>query len=422
VTSMLTSDALAIGSKWLSELSLANLTKDRLASSGLLEDGVRVDVVAIGKASREMAGAIEELLGDRVLRQLVVCDKASASLAPLASTVLIGEHPVPGEGSRNAGMALVAFLDEETHADCTLFLLSGGASSLCVLPEAPLMLGDLRGVWDAALATGADITTLNKIRASSSQIAGGGVVRRVRTPRSQSFVLVDNVISGAEWVASGMTYDYAPTRDDVMGLLGQIGLTDTPLGQRLLDAYRRRAQSLARTSFSNHENAILAEPAMMLDVAVDEARRRGYRVVNMGAHVHGDAVTVSEDWTRELERAQSSGDSVAVLGVGEVTIKVRGSGRGGRCQELAWLMTRGLAGLARDAAFVARASDGRDFVEGVGGAWADRSSEQRARELGIDWASIAQANDSYTALREIGQLLDGGHTGWNLCDLYVALT
>jgi glycerate-2-kinase len=413
---------LAIGSQWLNELSLENLTKERLAAAGLLDEGVCVDVVAIGKASREMAAAVQQLLGARLLRQLVVCDKASASLKPRANDVVVGEHPIPGEGSLNAGATLVAFLDKVTSADCTLFLLSGGASSLCVLPESPLTLDDLRGVWDAALATGIDITTLNKIRASSSAIAGGGVVRHVRTPRSQSFVLVDNVISGAEWVASGMTYDYAPTRDEVTELLGHVGLNETPLGQRLFAAYEHRTESMAHSTFSNHENAILAEPAMMLDAAVNEARRRGYRVINMGAHVHGDVAVVSDEWTRELERAQNSGDSVAVLGVGEVTVKVRGSGTGGRCQELAWLMARALSDLARDAVFVARASDGRDFVEGVGGAWVERSSEQRARDLGIDWAGIAQANDSHTALREIDQLIEGGHTGWNLCDLYVALT
>ena len=40
---------------------------------------------------------------------------------------------------------------------------------------------------------------------------------------------------------------------------------------------------------------------------------------------------------------------------------------------------------------------------------------------GLDWLAVAQANDTHSALRALGQLLEGGHTGWNLCDLYVAL-
>jgi glycerate 2-kinase len=109
------------------------------------------------------------------------------------------------------------------------------------------------------------------------------------------------------------------------------------------------------------------------------------------------------------------------MGVGEVTVRVGGAGTGGRCQEFAWYMAKVLAELDRDAAFVARASDGRDFVEGVGGAWVERSTLERVLTSGVDWLAVAQANDSHSALRTLGQLLEGGHTGWNLCDLYVAL-
>ena len=85
-------------------------------------------------------------------------------------------------------------------------------------------------------------------------------------------------------------------------------------------------------------------------------------------------------------------------------------------------MAKEMAELERDAVFVARASDGRDFVEGVGGAWVDSSTMERGRGLGIDWDAVVDANDSHSALGPLGQLIEGGHSGWNLCDLYVALT
>jgi glycerate 2-kinase len=421
VTSRLVSDAQAVSSRWLNELDLVSLTEQRLNASGLLDPGVGVDVVAIGKASREMSAAAIAILGTRLRRRLTICDEASVALNDRTPDVVVGEHPVPGEGSLNAGEALVAFLEEPSPADCILFLLSGGASSLCVRPETPVTLQDLRGIWDAAMISGIDITTLNMIRASSSAIAGGGVLRHVRTARSQSLILVDNVISGVEWVASGLTYDYQPTREEVTSLIDQIGLSETPLGQRLLEASAHRAHALLSPVSSHYENAVLADPAMMLEYATVEARRRGYRVLDMGSHVHGNVAVVSERWADVLRREVASSDSVAVLGVGEVTVQVRGAGTGGRCQEFAWYMAKVLAELDRDAAFVARASDGRDFVEGVGGAWVERSTMERAQSSGVDWLAVAQANDSHPALRALGQLLEGGHTGWNLCDLYAAL-
>ncbi|HEY5304642.1 MAG TPA: hypothetical protein VIJ86_11395, partial [Acidimicrobiales bacterium] len=47
---------------------------------------------------------------------------------------------------------------------------------------------------------------------------------------------------------------------------------------------------------------------------------------------------------------------------------------------------------------------------------------ERAHSLDVDWKEVAEANDSHSALGALGQLIEGGHTGWNLCDLYVALT
>ena len=418
MTSNLLSDAEVISTQWLKELDLLGLTRQRLDAMGILD--LNVDVVAIGKASREMADAATAILGERLRRRLIICDEASAAARERTPDVVVGEHPIPGARSLSAGATLLSFLDEPTRAEVTLFMLSGGASSLCVVPEAPLTLIDLRGVWDAAMTSGADITTLNQLRASTSAIAGGGVLRRVRTPRSLSLIMVDNVISGPAWVASGLTYDYQPTRDEVTTLVERVGLATTPLGQQLLEASLRRASAMTQPTM-DHENAVLAEPSMMLDAAAGEARRRGYRVVDMGSHVHGDVKEVGEEWARVLRDEASSSDKIAVLGVGEVTVRARGIGTGGRCQEFAWLMAREIAELERETVFVARASDGRDFVEGVGGAWVDRSMTERAREIGVDWDATARANDSHSALSALGQLLDGGHTGWNLCDLYVAL-
>jgi glycerate-2-kinase len=75
----------------------------------------------------------------------------------------------------------------------------------------------------------------------------------------------------------------------------------------------------------------------------------------------------------------------------------------------------------RDVLAVARSTDGRDFVQGIAGGWSDRETVGRARDRGIDYLSVVNDNDSYTALRELGQLIAGGRTGWNLCDVYLCV-
>ena len=394
-------------------MDLVALISQRLREGAL--PGGSVDLVAIGKASLEMALAARTVLKGRIHREFVVSDHG-AQHGEAAGTVLIGEHPVPGEGSLNAGRAVVSFLERDDLADTTLFLISGGASSLCVAPAPPLSLSDLSEVWDAALQSGVDITTLNQIRASCSLIAGGALLRYVRSTRSTSLILVDNVVSGAPWVASAMTYDFLPSVSEIDTLWSKVDV-DSSLRRKMLDAFGERSKVMAGRPSPIHQNVVVGEPAMMLRFAIEEAGRRGYRVVNMGSRVIGDVRSVSQEWGKVV---RSGENRTAVIGVGEVTVQVQGDGVGGRCQEFAWLMARELSG-ERNSAFVAQTSDGRDFVEGVGGAWVTNVTAAHTDAAGLDWLAVADFHDTYPALRALGQLIEGHHTGWNLADIYVAL-
>ena len=408
-------DALALAEAWSHGLNLTALVRGALAE---LPAGA-CDVVAIGKAAEEMARAAVEVLATRAARVLVVTETPPERGG--VGEVWVGNHPVAGAASVAAGRRLVEFLDQSIGATSTVFLVSGGASSLCVDPAPPMGLDDLAEVWRLALGAGLNITQLNRLRASTSLIAGGAVLRRVRTAYSRTLVMVDNVVSGAPWVASGLTYEYAPSRDDFGRVLEQMTPRTSPLGRVMVEAYERRALTMAVPAPSRHDNVVIAEPALMLERTLSAARRAHYGVVSFGAALHGDVETVVDEWANTLRDAVIARSPVCLVGVGEVTVRVGVAGRGGRCQEFAWRMAPVLAALARPAIFVARASDGRDFVEGVAGAWTDSTSFERARALGLDWADIAARHDSGSGLVALGQLLEGAHTGWNLCDLYLCL-
>ncbi len=388
---------------------------ERPLTDALDTDGP-VDVVAIGKASREMAAATKRLLGARVLRQIVVSD-VGVEISHPDNVVFVGEHPVPGAQSLRAGDGLLAFLASPDHAGSVVFLLSGGASSLCVVPAPPLTVGDIGQLWQGALRAGIDITSLNQIRATTSLIGGGALLRHVRAERSASLVLVDNVISGARWVASGMTYDYEPTSREVDDLWASI-VVGKALRSTMRTAFEERSALMAREVVTRHRNVVLAEPATMLTWAHAEAARRGYQYLDMGARVSGDVAAAAKEWGEALRTA---GPRTAILGVGEVTVRVDGPGKGGRCQEFAWRMARELAPERRDEVFLARSSDGRDFVRGVAGAWVTSDTWAQITARGLSWDDVAETHDTFPALVALGQIIEGGHTGWNLCDIYVAL-
>jgi glycerate 2-kinase len=419
MTSELLHDALAISDAWSSALDLHAMIETQVRSLDVPDAGV--DIVALGKAAREMALAARDVLGDHVLRQLVIVDEGPAFSLDADVEFVIGEHPLPGLGSLMAGERLVDFLDQSSAAQCTIFLISGGASSLCTLPTSPVVLDDLHELFAAVLEYGADITTLNKLRAACSSIAGGAVLRRVRTPRSFSLVMVDNVVSGVRWVASGLTFDYTPVRDEVRQLLSDVGQRDTRLASRILDASEVRGEIMGQPVTTVHENRVIAEPSQVLASVGAEAARRGYRVIDLGASLHGDVQEIVDAMAAKVVSESLINGAFCVVGVGEVTVEVRGDGVGGRCQEFAWRMAGAFGEYERDVVAVARSTDGRDYVRGIAGGWSDRETVRRARELGIDFAGVIQDSDSYHALHELGQLIGGGRTGWNLCDVYLCV-
>jgi glycerate-2-kinase len=417
--SELLDDALAISAAWSDGLDLRALIQSSLRESDVIDRNV--DVVAIGKAAREMASATHEVLGDQVRRRLVIVDEGPAFSMDSDIEFVIGEHPLPGLGSLLAGERLVEFLENPADADCTIFLISGGASSLCALPTPPVDLEDLHELFGAVLESGADITTLNQLRAASSSIAGGAILRAVRTRRSLALIMVDNVVSGERWVASGLTFDFGPTSAEIERLLGVIGRSDTPLASRILDARRRRSDLMDETVTTAHVNRVVAEPSRVLTAVAEEATRRGFRVVDLGASLHGDVQEIVDLAMARVTAESLVPGRLCVVGVGEVTVRLSGSGVGGRCQEFVWRMAGAFGGYERHAFAVARATDGRDYVRGIAGGWSESDTVRRARDRGIDYASVIRDSDSYTALHELGQLIDGGRTGWNLCDVYLVV-
>ena len=388
----------------------------QLADADVL--GRVVDVVGVGKAAREMVSAVHEVMGPKVQRQLVIVDEGPAFSLDSDVEFVIGEHPLPGLGSLMAGARLMEFLEQSTDAECTVFLVSGGASSLCVFPQLPVTLDDLHELFGAVLASGADITTLNQLRAVSSRISGGAILRSVRTPRSLSLIMVDNVVAGERWVASGLTFDFEPTREAVASLLDAVGAS-SGLSEKFVDAYERRDDVMGEPVSTRHVNRVIAEPSHVLRAVIDDASRRGYQVIELGSSLHGNVHDVVALVDRYVTSAGPG--PLCVVGVGEVTLAIRGSGVGGRCQDFAWRMAMVLEGMERNAIALARATDGRDFVRGVAGGWSDETTLRRARERGIDWSNVVENNDSYSALRDLDQLIAGARTGWNLCDVYLTM-
>jgi len=93
----------------------------------------RLVLLGAGKASAELAAALEQLLGARLDGGVVVVPRAAGK--PIRRlTVLPGEHPVPGPASVAGAHALLEQAGRLGQHDLAICVFTGGSSALASLP------------------------------------------------------------------------------------------------------------------------------------------------------------------------------------------------------------------------------------------------------------------------------------------------
>jgi hydroxypyruvate reductase len=118
-----------------------------------------------------------------------------------------------------------------------------------------------------------------------------------------------------------------------------------------------------------------------------------------------------------------------ILSGGELTVTVRGKGRGGPNQEYVLALAEALGGTdqgsARQIAALAADTDGTDG--GIGepndpaGAFMDETTATRAGALGLDPSAFLDDNNSTEFFRTLGDLVTPGPTYTNVNDFRAIL-
>jgi hydroxypyruvate reductase len=122
-----------------------------------------------------------------------------------------------------------------------------------------------------------------------------------------------------------------------------------------------------------------------------------------------------------LDRASHLQRPACVIASGETTVRVRGSGRGGRNQELA-VGALAHIGSAGPAALASINTDGIDGPTDAAGAFVDDSMwNQLGSEPQSRCAEALAGNDTYPLLAGLDALVRTGPTGTNVGDLVVIL-
>ncbi len=372
--------------------------------------GGRLITVALGKAAVPMARALLARLGDAPHDALIVTNAENARPVPGARVMAAG-HPVPDEKGAKAARAVEALLAGAGAADRVIALISGGGSALLPAPVAGVSLREKAQVNRLLLGAGLDITAMNLVRQGLSRLKGGGFLRCAAPAPVTAYILSDVIGDDLRVIASGPTTAPIGSRPMARQLLQDRGLwPDLPASVRT--ALSRPVTDLPLPPARNH---LIGSNRLSL-MAVVAAAGPGARIVS--DHLTGD---VGQAAGQIVAAALSQQGPACLVFGGETTVTLRGTGLGGRNQELALRVAMAMPPLGRDWVFLSGGTDGRDGPTTAAGGLVDAGTVARLHAAGGDAAALLAANDSNRALSLAGDLLVTGPTGTNVADVQILL-
>jgi hydroxypyruvate reductase len=349
--------------------------------------GARVVVVGAGKAGAPMAQAVEDVLGDRIAAGTVIVKRGYT--APLRKIALReAAHPVPDAAGEAAARELLDAVAGLAAHDLVICLISGGGSALLPAPSGGVTLDDMVRTTDLLLRSGAAIGEINTVRKHLSRIAGGRLARAAFPARVLTLVVSDIVGSPLDAIASGPTVADPTTYADALRVLHDYALSD-----RVPAAVRRTLEQGAAGAIPETPKPgdpalrgsrviVVADNAAAARAAMRKARRLGFHARLLSTYLEGEAREVGRALAAVARQIAETGDPLprpaCLVAGGETTVTIKGTGRGGRNQELALGAARALDGV-RGALVVGFATDGTDGPTDAAGAVADGTTLSRAR-------------------------------------------
>jgi glycerate-2-kinase len=388
----------------------------------------KVIVVGAGKASAHMAKALEGILGGKVSQGLVVV-KDGHGCPTKRVRICEARHPVPdrrGVSSTKAIMKLVSTLSPD---DLVIVVISGGASSLLCLPASGLSLRDKQKTTQLLLHSGATIQEVNIVRKHLSAIKGGRLA--TSTPAKVISLILSDVLGddlGA--VGSGPTVPDTSAVEDAIEIIYQYDLWEK-LPTSVQAFFNTRSgkkdfppPSKMKTQSSDVHNEIIGNNKLAVTQVAHKAKELGFFTKVMSFDQQGEAREVGQQVgaivKAHLKKGSRKKRPRCLIFGGELTVTVKGRGKGGRAQEFALAAASAISGLP-GAWVMGVGTDGTDGPTEVAGAVVDGGTIERASSLGIDPLKFLEANDSYTFFRKVGGHITTGPTGTNINDLYIAL-
>lgn len=383
----------------------------------------RYYVLAFGKAACPMAEASLALLpGDQIGKCLVITNQENYYDITDAD-ILISSHPIPDERGVHASQQVMNMLSRLQAEDQLICLISGGGSALLPAPIAGISFEDKMLSNQLMLKADMPIHHINLVRQHLSALKGGGLRQLAEPAKVISYILSDVIGNDLNVIASGPTMGKIGTKTQTRDLLKSYQLWSSlpeTVQNVLMGGDEGVVSDMDQLQYQKNSHLVASNQSCL--EAIKMKLENKFQAIIVTNQLGGN-VTEAANYLCKQALKYYPQKPIALIAGGETTVKVTGSGKGGRNQELALYVAKAFRQKTDfdNWIFMSAGTDGRDGPTDAAGAIVDAKTLHRLSEAGIDLDAVLEQNDSYHALSASGDLLITGGTGTNVADIQVLL-
>lgn len=371
----------------------------------------RVFVIAVGKAAWQMAKAASDFLDNQVSQGIVITKYGHVKNSLHGITCYEAGHPILDENTIFATEKALEMTTGLQSDDTVLFLLSGGGSALFEKPLIPL--SELQDVTSQLLATGADIVEINTIRKRLSAVKGGRFAQHCAPAKIFAIILSDIIGDPLDMIASGPAYPDSSNCSQAIRIANKYHL-------ELSDCARGLFAQETPKILENVTSRVTGNVRELCVAAAKACEELGYLPTIITTELTCEAKDAGKMLGALAKKHCADGENLAFIAGGETVVRLTGSGKGGRNQEVAISAAEEIAGIDNVVVFSV-GSDGTDGPTDAAGGIVDGGTKSKLEKCGFSIEGILINNDAYPALEKTNGLIITGPTGTNVNDVAVVL-
>ncbi|XP_026754451.2 glycerate kinase [Galleria mellonella] len=423
-----------------------------------------VYVVGFGKAVQNMAIEIENILGSKIKHGIVSIPAGSCSHKSVNKNMSYYEgarNNLPDTNAEKTASKVNDIVTKLNKNDLLLVLISGGGSALLPLPKGSITLEEKTKLIQDLGNSGADISELNTVRKSISDLKGGQLAIKAQPAEVVSLILSDIVGDPLDLIASGPTTENHDSPLKTLDILKKYNLLNNlpeSVNTVLKNGYVSQPFPKA-----NVQNYIIGSNKLSIAAALNEAKNLNYLPVELSNVVIGNVTALANQYSQltkifceylngnfninalrtKIEKLKIPGiksnfidninqislkykDVCLILG-GETTVEVKGTGKGGRNQQLALEFSNIIHNMKGhfkgfDIYILSAGTDGIDGPTDAAGAIGHLDLVTNLKNLDIDINQSLNNNDSYNFFKKYknGDFhIKTGHTNTNVMDIHL---